>query len=144
MKLGFTGTRERVATCQWTALRQWMERSPFVEFHHGCCEGADETAVDVLASKTPVSPPPRIIGHPPTVTTLVSKFAVEWSDELRQPAPYLARNKNIVNETDMLLACPKGPEEQRSGTWSTVRYARKLGRRIVIIWPDGSVGEDSR
>ena len=47
------------------------------------------------------------------------------------------------DETDMLVACPKGPEEVRSGTWSTVRFARKRGKRIVIIMPDGTVTEEN-
>jgi hypothetical protein len=42
----------------------------------------------------------------------------------------------------MLAACPKGPEERRSGTWATVRYARKTGKPVVIFWPDGTVTEE--
>lgn len=61
------------------------------------------------------------------------------SDEKREPLPYLARNCVIVDEADILLACPKGPEEQRSGTWATVRYARKQNKRIVIVYPDGTI-----
>jgi outer membrane protein insertion porin family len=54
----------------------------------------------------------------------------------------LDRNRAIVDSCDVLIACPKGPEEQRSGTWATVRYARKQKKRIVIIWPDGEVTEE--
>ena len=43
----------------------------------------------------------------------------------------------LVDACEVLLATPKGPEKLRSGTWATVRYARKVGKRIVIIEPDG-------
>ena len=42
-------------------------------------------------------------------------------------APYLTRNRNLVVESDILIALTQNPEleQLRSGTWSTVRYARK-------------------
>jgi hypothetical protein len=57
-----------------------------------------------------------------------------------------SRNHDIVDETELLIACPgELAEAVRSGTWATVRYARKLGRPIVIFWPDGSVtGEPAK
>lgn len=67
---------------------------------------------------------------------------IQASDTWVDRKPNLVRNKDIVESTDVLLACPKGPEELRSGTWSTVRLARKQGKRVVIFWPDGSVTEE--
>jgi predicted Rossmann fold nucleotide-binding protein DprA/Smf involved in DNA uptake len=50
------------------------------------------------------------------------------------------RNKVIVRETEILIAVPAETMEQhRSGTWSTVRYARKLERAVCIIRPDGTL-----
>jgi hypothetical protein len=52
----------------------------------------------------------------------------------------LARNHDIVRAgKDLIIACPKAAEEQRSGTWMTVRHARKVGRNISIIWPNGLI-----
>jgi hypothetical protein len=43
-----------------------------------------------------------------------------------------------VDATGWLLAAPRTKtEEQRSGTWATIRYARKLGRQVCLLWPDG-------
>lgn len=49
--------------------------------------------------------------------------------------PYLERNANIVEESSILIACPidKNEEEWRSGTWSTVRKARKRNIMIHIL-----------
>ena len=71
---------------------------------------------------------------------MVGNLALDMSDEVRDPLPYLERNRAIVDACDILIACPKGmQEEQRSGTWATVRYARRRDRPIVIVWPDGTV-----
>lgn len=61
-----------------------------------------------------------------------------WHCAVLEPKPYLVRNKDIVNASEGMLAAPRGPEELRSGTWSTIRYARKCRKKVLIMWPDGS------
>jgi hypothetical protein len=60
------------------------------------------------------------------------------------PKPYLERNRDIVDSTELLIACPKDMTESSGGTWATVRYARKQKKPIVVVWPDGSVTEENR
>ena len=43
------------------------------------------------------------------------------------------RNHRLVEAAGLLLAVYNG--EQRGGTAATVRYARKLGRKIMILDP---------
>ena len=46
---------------------------------------------------------------------------------------YMARNDRMVADCDVLLAFPHhAREELRSGTWATVRRARKARRRVVV------------
>ena len=45
----------------------------------------------------------------------------------------LDRNRRLVDAADLLLAVYNG--ERRGGTAATVRYAWKLGRRIIMIDP---------
>ena len=45
----------------------------------------------------------------------------------------LDRNRRLVDTAGLLLAVYNG--ERRGGTAATVRYARKLGRRIIILNP---------
>ena len=50
--------------------------------------------------------------------------------------PYLERNHDIVDNSDVLIATPKESVEQiRSGTWATIRYAKKLNKPIMIMEP---------
>lgn len=52
---------------------------------------------------------------------------------------YLDRNRRLVFGADLLLAFPRtSAEEQRSGTWATVRAARKLNVETRIVPLDAS------
>lgn len=98
---------------------------------HGDCVGADED-FHRLARLSGL----YIIGHPPLNN---SKRAFCKFDEERSPQEYLVRNKNIVDGSFWMIFTPPGFEEEtRSGTWSTIRYARQRGSLITIVWPDGT------
>lgn len=102
------------------------------EIHHGDCIGADAEAHDIARFHGM-----RCVGHPPSNPI---KRARKFVDEWRGEKSYLDRNKDIVRETDWLVATPgEFTEQLRSGTWSTVRYARRIGKRVVVILPDGSL-----
>lgn len=52
----------------------------------------------------------------------------------------LGRNRLIVSRTPILYAMPRMfYEEKRGGTWATIRYAQKVNRYFVIVWPDGQI-----
>lgn len=140
MKVGFTGTRQRLTSDQYTALFKWIAKTPMDEFHHGGCLGADATAVDIVDRKWGKC---VIHMYPCHLRGMTSENASRLSQVTHDVKPPLDRNRDIVNASDVLLACPDGPERVRSGTWSTVRFARKLNRHIVIVWPNGTVTEEN-
>lgn len=127
MKIGFTGTREGMTEKQKTELKKQFKSLKIKEFHHGDCIGADEEAHKIFSSKYSNF---KIYIHPPVNP---SKRAYCLSDNIFPEKPYLERNKDIVDRCDLLIAAPKGKEEPRSGTWATVRYARKNKKKIVIL-----------
>lgn len=130
MKIGFTGTQLGMTGAQKEALRRLLAGKEG-EFHHGECIGADDEANAIARAARLWT-----VGHPPTDQ---KKWAKPFVDERRKAKPYLDRNKDIVLETEVLVAAPaSGTEQLRSGTWSTVRFARKLGRKIVLIATDGA------
>lgn len=46
----------------------------------------------------------------------------------------------MIDEIELLVACPSTAREiLRSGTWATIRYARKARILIVRVNPDGSM-----
>lgn len=146
MNIGFTGTRDGMSEAQyrWTKrlVYHYLGKYATTFFHHGCCVGADAQAhqiVEIMKSDGLV--PIEIVAHPP----VHSKWRAHLRniDDERKRKPYLERNKDIVDECDRLIACPAGPEEQRSGTWATIRYARKRRKPITIVWRNGTVTEES-
>lgn len=130
MIVGFTGTQEGMSRLQKSFLEGVLARLCPEEFHHGDCVGADAEAHEIVRLNVPRC---RIIIHPPDVD---SKRAFCSGDEARAPRPYLARDLAIVACCDELIAAPKSIiEELRSGTWATIRYARKAQKRIHLLRP---------
>lgn len=142
MKIGFTGTRKGMTARQfywlWHVLTRvpMLSSDPLMEVHHGGCVGSDDEFHFLMAERFGSV---RIVLHPPVDKRQQADCP---SDEVREPKPFLERDHNIVDETNPLIATPKGmTEELRSGTWATIRYARKQGKQVIIIYPDGSIGE---
>jgi len=135
MKVGFTGTQDGISSAQSAALDDVLvEMHPIAEFHHGDCVGADAEACDKVASHYGHE---HLICHPPTNSR---KQAYVKSGQERPKKEYLVRNHDIVDETTILIGCPKESEEVlRSGTWATIRYAKKLNRMVIIVFPDGTI-----
>lgn len=132
--IGFTGTRRGMTEKQYLALRAWVQAqgwSPAVTFRHGDCVGADSDAHDLVRTCSHA----RIVIHPPIKSAM---RAFRQGDVEMQPRPYLERNHTIVDASTILLACPRGPEELRSGTWATIRYARAQNVCVVLFKPDGT------
>jgi len=133
MKLGMSGSRNGITEAANEALTQFLNNHHILEAHHGDCVGADASFHERVEEKNI-----KIVIHPPNVTTMRAYCKPSTDGEIRKEIPYLTRNKNIVDSTDMLIAFPETKEEQwKSGTWSTIRYAKKTNKSIVIIYPDG-------
>lgn len=132
MNIGFTGTRHGMTAEQLETVTLYLKELRPTTFHHGDCVGADEGA-HLIALALGID----IVLHPPIVRQFraFSKGAVkEWT-----PKRFLVRNRDIVDNSDILLATPAGLEVRRSGTWSTVRYARRKGKGVIIIFPNGRI-----
>jgi hypothetical protein len=137
MIVGFTGTQEGMTARQLEAFK--LSLPPTMKtFIHGCCIGADEEAAYCVHMMLKNSV--RIWIYPSNIKSKTSKLVDGFFAAKAAPKPPLDRNKDIVADSELLIACPKEREEVlRSGTWATVRAARKKGIPIIYIWPDGSV-----
>lgn len=131
-RYGFTGTRAGMTKRQGETFVRIAPQLDVAEWHHGDCIGSDKQSHDVGLKLHWA-----IIIHPPESNDHRA-FCMKYR-EIRYPKSYLARNNDIVMETDRLVATPAEFQEKlRSGTWATIRYARALSRPLLIIWPDGS------
>jgi hypothetical protein len=128
MKVGVTGTREGMTLHQKEQFVLKLFELKVTEFHHGDCEGADAEAHDIVRE---FFPDVRIVVHPPSLT---KTQAFRKGDEHRKPLPYIVRDKNIVDETEFLIGAPLSDTEVwRSGTWTTIRHARKTGKPHEVL-----------
>jgi hypothetical protein len=135
MKLGFSGTAKGMTDRQYAAVETFVvgarsqEGEGLEEAHHGDCVGADLEFHGIVMFRAQM-----IYVHPPS-----DPKARAWTSNaiILPPKPYLARNKDIVDSTDVLLAAPEGEERSypRSGTWATVRYAKARGKLVLVVYP---------
>jgi hypothetical protein len=128
MKVGVTATQLGMTEKQKHQFKQRLIELGATELHHGDCVGGDKDAHQIARELNL-----RVVGHPPILN---HKRAFCEFDETRNLLPYLERNEQIVLEVQHLLGCPKdNKEELRSGTWATIRRARRFGTPYDILWP---------
>jgi hypothetical protein len=122
--IGFTGSRAGLTSSQRELLTNSLQelKHTYMYFHHGDCVGADEEANDI-AKKIGY----YIVIHPPTNPKQRAYCPISEFCTILPSKPYLKRNQEIVLASSILIAAPSSSKEQlRSGTWATVRFARKL------------------
>jgi hypothetical protein len=131
--IGVTATREglTIQQLQWT--EGFLKRNSTHVLHHGDCVGGDEELA-IMFSKFGI----YIIAHPGSTPALRAKS--RYNDLTLPNSNNLFRNSVIVKSSALVIAYPKGSvEEIRSGTWFTIRYAKKENARIIIVGPDGKI-----
>jgi hypothetical protein len=118
MSVGFTGTRAGMTAAQKKTLEQyldmfWREHGPM--FRHGKAKGSDLEAAAIAVA----------CGY--------------WEDPFPAGDDPLGRNRVIVDGASIMFATPHQHEEVlRAGTWAAIRYANKIRRPGITIWPDGN------
>ncbi|MCO8122612.1 hypothetical protein NHH03_12770 [Stieleria sp. TO1_6] len=132
MKIGFTGSRNGMTEQQRTRFWQLLNQTCASEAHHGDCVGADAD-FHAICVELGVA----VVVHPPSNSK--SRAHCSPVSATRPPLPYLQRNQTIVRSTVALIAAVSGAERVRSGTWATIRFARKLQRPIILVHADGQV-----
>lgn len=130
--VGFTGTRN-VPTAMLPRIRRIVEALPEgTGVVTGGCVGVDAIVARVANQRGlhvhTVLPADR------------SRVDRAWADhcstyeEMPAGTDYRARNTRIVELSDEIIAIPEAPEHdprsRRSGTWMTVRIARRAGKPV--------------
>jgi len=139
-KIGFTGTREGMSEKQKEAFKAFISSEQFNEFHHGDCVGSDKEAHDIVSEYREESGNNiKIVGHPPKYNKYRAYCKVDLS---LSPKDYLTRNHDIVDISDVLVATPCSKERLHSGTWATIRYARKKDEKIFIFNLSGKLKQE--
>lgn len=140
MKVGFTGTRNTLSGLQEMSLLRVVSQVEADEWHHGDCIGADASFHRAVSDSTS----PTIV-HPPDKSDLRAG-CVPVIGKILPAKGYFARNRDIVESTEILIACPPckplpvdADGNPSGGTHYTVAYAIKRRKLVLIIWPDGTI-----
>lgn len=131
--IGFTGTQVGMTNRQRQTARHILRALRPSELHHGDCIGSDAQIHTIAENLGNI----KIYLHPPINET---KRAFCKSHYISPAKDYIPRNHDIVLQSTILLATPETVAERNcSGTWATIRFARKKNRMIIIVEPDGRV-----
>lgn len=141
VRLGFTGTRFGCTVAQLATMRRLLEAihqadilsSITPQFRHGLCVGAD---LEFHAEVCRVFERRNIIGHPGPGHYEAN--VLESCTSVRPSLSHFARNREIVDASGEMLACPATADQQMNGgTWYTIKYARRQRKPTLLILPDG-------
>src|SRR5688500_10221779 len=118
MNIGFTGTRNGMNADQHELFGEHVARRGCSVFRHGACVGADEHAAEHVAK---LMVPPRIIAHPGRSAKggdneFLSRRALDLSDEVLPADTHFARNRAIVDASDLIIAVPWQRDRPAKGT----------------------------
>lgn len=152
-KIGFTGTSRGMNAQQKEQLRGHLaalfrnmieeDSERLIEFHHGDCIGADDEAATIACEIGF-----HVIAHPgyPKGKETDTTFRAfnPHSGQILEAKEFIKRDHDIVDVSEYLIAAPHSDSELvRSGTWTTVRYARKVGRTIGFVYPNRRMVSDA-
>jgi hypothetical protein len=129
---GMTGTRKGATDAQIKKFIKLAIRYKVEKLTHGDALGADEQCHNVAVKRHW-----SIVIFPP-VDPKYRAFCKTGKPDIRPKGEYLKRNKDIVHNSRLMFGFPAGNEEElRSGTWACIRYAKKVKKPLIIIFPDG-------
>jgi hypothetical protein len=125
-----------MTSLQKQRVRSLLRKFKGTHFHHGDCVGSDAQAHEIALALNY-----KVVLHPPIDER--KRAFCKGVFATREEKPYLKRNKDIVKESSILIATPKQFDEQeRSGTWATIREGFRQDKDVYIVYPDGSVGRE--
>lgn len=134
----FTGTRSGMKPEQKNSVKNWLKQLRPHLVIHGDCIGADAEFHDIVRELF-TADECKIAAYPVLGTLCASKH--EDADEVIVCKKHIERNRKMVDRgyqgSGVLIAVsPTTFELQRSGTWSTIRYARNMGMDMFISYPE--------
>jgi hypothetical protein len=144
MLISFTGSQSGMTLWQRQELEKIFIKLGLTELIHGDCIGSD-----LLANESALKVGCKIFRIFPSVFTAKRAYCFpnverihDWIEyngvqyKLEKPDKPLERNKKIVDASELLIATPKEfTHTVRSGTWSTIRYAWKRKKEVIVLLP---------
>ena len=135
--IGITASREGISAQALETFESILQEFPELEeLHHGDCVGGDEQIHMMMQN---IAPEVQLIVHPPIKGD--HRANCEGAHVVLPKKDYMVRNHDIVMASEAVIGFPNGNNEiMRSGTWATLRIARRKNKKIIVVYPDGTHG----
>lgn len=145
MIIGFTGTRNGMTDEQYKAVVKivtdlvCLSDEPVVCLH-GDCIGADADFNKIVLD---VSDPYLQTQTRPCTYENMRAFCE--AKQIEEPKPPMQRNRDIVADSDVMIACPPNyvKIKKGSGTWATVGFTKKAKKPLYIVLPNGKIQKEN-
>jgi hypothetical protein len=134
MKVAFAATGAKMTDAQKAALTPALLVQQCTELHHGDYVGASSEAHDIAAALNY-----DIVIHPNRNRLYPWKRAFKVSDRVIPEMDYGEQQAKMVEDTDCLIVASAGNSQWQSGCWLPIQIARKLGKKIAILYPSGKM-----
>lgn len=142
MIIGFTGRSGGMSEEQEEAVRSIIltdfhwNKKPIAWGLHGDCVGADAEFNKICRENLI---PTRV--RPCTITGM---RAFCEAKEIAEPKAPMQRNRDIVADADVMIACPPNYVEIKrgSGTWATIKFTRRAKKPLYIVFPNGKIQKE--
>ena len=143
MIIGFTGRRGGMSEEQYEAVHQLIGNLiegydlGWVKGTHGDCVGADAEFNEICLKHS--------VGTLVRPCTYENLRAFCEAKEIAKPKAPMARNRDIVSDADVMIACPPNCVKisRGSGTWATIGFTRKAKKPLYIVFPNGKIQREN-
>lgn len=145
LNLLVTGSETGGTAAQQHALRVLIRGLKPQKLIQGCCVGIDTLACLITIQERCASWGSQIEGWPANDVSPAkrSDWAIGVCTQVCEWLPALDRDDRMAERADLVAAVPDTDDEAlRSGTWATVRRARRRGKLTFVIRQDGTVRLD--
>ena len=142
---GETGSRNGATQRQIASVAFLWAKYGIEELHDGDCKGVDSQ----LFSLAMIFGVDHLVIHPPTNPANRAFCGQRSSAEkavssIRPEKPYFVRDRDVVEESEVMACVPDTPfEKEKGGTWYTIRHTRKQGKPLAIAWPNGHISYEN-
>lgn len=141
MTIAFTGTQQGMTAKQLASVVELFYDLGNQALRHGDCIGSDEQAHWLHRAAWPQA---MIHIHPGDNINKCAFVALRDNGPLTRykAMDNLRRNHHMVDRSGIVVGAPKETQEVlRSGTWATLRYAQKKGKKLYVVLPNGAIVE---
>ena len=135
MRIGFIGTRMGMTAAQLKRVNEAVDRLDMCKALIGDRVGADVQFASLAYARLPAT----AVDCFPIASDPHRAELVRDGTTVREPSGEFEAYRQIISEADTLIIAPREMvEQQPRGTWYSAVEAGRVGKRTIVVLPDGN------